>query len=171
MKYKGYEARVEYDHSIGILHGRVLNTLDVITFQTKNVDDLETAFKESVEDYIEACVECGKEPEKPFSGVLQLRLGARLHRAASITALHLGISLNSWIKNLVEEAVPDRSLVCAVEEITDYVAPYRVVRTVEVVETHNRSTKDEQEEVEAPSRFYKNRHEPRWNDKVNLAQS
>lgn len=169
MKYEGYEAKVDYDHSAKLLHGYVLNTLDVITFEAKNVDDLETAFKESVDDYIEACAEFGKKPEKPFSGVLQLRLGARLHRAASITAMHLGTSLNSWLKKLVEEAVPDRSLVCAVEETTDYVAPYRVVRTVEVVETHNHSAKDESEELESPSRFYENRHEPRWNEKGNLA--
>ena len=33
MEYKGYIARVEFDDEADILHGEVINTRDVITFQ------------------------------------------------------------------------------------------------------------------------------------------
>ena len=41
---------------------------DVITFQGKSVDELEKAFKDSIDDYLEFCEERGEEPDKPFSG-------------------------------------------------------------------------------------------------------
>ena len=55
MKYKGYSGHVEFDSDAGIFHGEVVDTRDVITFQGKSVDELETAFKDSIEDYLEFC--------------------------------------------------------------------------------------------------------------------
>ena len=55
LLYKGYTGHVEYDDEAGILHGEVLDTRDVITFQGKTVDEIETAFRESIEDYLEFC--------------------------------------------------------------------------------------------------------------------
>lgn len=37
MKYKGYEAIVEFDAEAEILHGEVINIRDVITFQSSSV--------------------------------------------------------------------------------------------------------------------------------------
>ena len=55
LLYKGYTGHVEYDDEAGILHGEVLDTRDVITVQGKTVDEIETAFRESIEDYLEFC--------------------------------------------------------------------------------------------------------------------
>lgn len=35
MRYKGYEARIEFDEDAHIFHGEVLYLRDVITFQTE----------------------------------------------------------------------------------------------------------------------------------------
>ncbi|WP_366933371.1 hypothetical protein [Nostoc sp. NMS7] len=46
MKYKGYEAIVEFDAEAEILHGEVINIRDVITFQGIATDrELRTAIK------------------------------------------------------------------------------------------------------------------------------
>jgi hypothetical protein len=41
MKYKGYEAIVEFDDEDRLFVGRVINTRDVIAFDASSVDELE----------------------------------------------------------------------------------------------------------------------------------
>jgi len=66
MENKGYLGEVEYDAQAKIFHGDVINTRDVITFQGTTVKEIEKAFKDSVDDYIDWCKEEGAEPEKPL---------------------------------------------------------------------------------------------------------
>ena len=70
LNYKGYTGHVEFDDQAGIFHGEVLDLRDVVTFQGKSVDELEQAFKDSVDDYLEFCQERNEEPDRPFSGKL-----------------------------------------------------------------------------------------------------
>jgi predicted HicB family RNase H-like nuclease len=67
MRYKGYDAVVEYDEEAGIFHGEVIDLSDVITFQGRSVSELKKALAGSVEDYLAFCRERGEAPEKPFS--------------------------------------------------------------------------------------------------------
>ena len=69
MKYKGYEAIVFFDDEAGIFHGEVVNIRDVITFQGNSVNELRTAFRESVEDYFAFCAEREEETNQPWLGV------------------------------------------------------------------------------------------------------
>ncbi|BAT52332.1 HicB protein [Nostoc sp. NIES-3756] len=98
MRYKGYEAVVEFDDEAEIFHGEVINIRDVITFQADNVKDLKQAFHDSIDDYLEFCKERGEEPEKPFSGKLMLRINPELHKTIAVKAKKEGKSLNSWIE-------------------------------------------------------------------------
>ena len=66
MRYKGYEAAVEYDEDAEIFHGDVINLRDVITFQGRSVSELKKAFAGSVEDYLAFCQTRGEDPEKLF---------------------------------------------------------------------------------------------------------
>ena len=103
MEYKGYIGIVEYDSEAKLFHGDVVNTRDVITFQGTTVDEIETSFTDSVEDYINWCKSEGVEPEKPYSGKFNLRLSPELHREVAITAKKLNLSIN----NFVEKALKD----------------------------------------------------------------
>jgi len=105
MKYKGYAGMVTFDDEAGIFHGEVVNTRDVITFQGSSVEEIRQAFKDSVDDYLEFCASRGEQPEKPFSGKLILRLPAELHQQAYVCARQAGISLNEWIKQVIERQV------------------------------------------------------------------
>ena len=102
MEYNGYHAVVTFDDDVGILHGEVIDTRDVITFQGKSVDELRQAFRDSVEEYLKICAERNREPDKPFSGRVVLRMEPEIHRAAVTAAKSGGISLNSWILNAVK---------------------------------------------------------------------
>ena len=102
LTYKGYTGHVEYDDTAGIFYGEVLDLRDVITFQGKSVEEIEQAFRESVDDYLEFCTQKGEEPDKPFSGRLMLRLPPKLHRKVYVSALQEGKSLNQWIAERLE---------------------------------------------------------------------
>ena len=106
MEYKGYVGRVEYDDEAGIFHGEVINTRDVITFQGATVAGLKKAFRGSVEDYLAFCSERGEEPEKQFSGQFVTRVSPDLHRRVNIAATLSGKSLNAWVTEQLESAVP-----------------------------------------------------------------
>lgn len=107
LTYKNYLGHVEFDEEAGILHGEVINTRDVITFQGETVAEIKQAFIASVEDYLAFCASRGEEPEKPFSGKFNLRLTPELHRKVYVAATHAGKSLNKWIVDLVEHAAQE----------------------------------------------------------------
>ncbi|MGB7414288.1 MAG: type II toxin-antitoxin system HicB family antitoxin, partial [Thermosynechococcaceae cyanobacterium] len=73
MKYKGYEATIEFDAEDRILFGRVVGTQDVIAFDGQTVDELEASFQAVVDEYLEDCEQVGKNPNKPCSGRFNLR--------------------------------------------------------------------------------------------------
>ena len=104
MKYKGYEAVVEFDSEAEIFHGEVINIRDVITFQGDSVKVLKQAFEESVEDYLDFCKQRGEEPDKPFSGKFVVRINPLLHKAIATKAKKEGKSLNSWIEQQLCES-------------------------------------------------------------------
>jgi predicted HicB family RNase H-like nuclease len=78
MEYKGYIGKVEIDEEAGILYGEVINVRDVITFEGTTVDEIQQAFRDSVDDYLDFCAQRGESPEKPFSGKFVVRLPAEL---------------------------------------------------------------------------------------------
>jgi predicted HicB family RNase H-like nuclease len=105
LKYKGYSGRVEYDDEAKIFYGEVIDTKDVITFQGTSVNEIEKAFRESIDDYLEFCRERGEKPDKPFSGKFVLRVPSDLHHKLYIQAIRSGKSLNNWIVDVIKEAV------------------------------------------------------------------
>lgn len=105
MEYKKYVAIIEFDDEAGLLHGEVMNTRDVITFQGSSVAELRHAFEESVDDYLAFCAERGEQPDKPFSGQFVTRLGAELHREIHFAATRAGQSLNAWVAETLTKAV------------------------------------------------------------------
>lgn len=105
MEYKGYIGKVEFDEDAGIIHGEVINTRDVITFQGESVAEVKTAFRESVDDYLEFCRTRGETPDKPFSGQFVTRIPPELHRQVNVAAAVSGKSLNAWVTEQLLGAV------------------------------------------------------------------
>jgi predicted HicB family RNase H-like nuclease len=102
LEYKGYSGNVEFDDEAAVFHGEVLDTRNVITFQGMSVDELEQAFRDSIDDYLDFCKDRGEEPDKPFSGRLMLRLPPEIHRRVYVEAEREGKSLNQWIADRLE---------------------------------------------------------------------
>jgi predicted HicB family RNase H-like nuclease len=105
MKYKGYTGHVEYDEEAKLFHGEVLGIKDVVTFQGTTVDEIEQAFRDSVDDYLAFCKERGEEPDRPFSGKFNLRIPPDLHAKLSTAAQLQGESLNNYITKMLQRSV------------------------------------------------------------------
>ena len=105
MKYKGYEANIDYDEDADIFHGEVADLRDVVTFQGCSVAELKKAFAASIEDYLAFCKERGEEPERPYSGEFLVRIDPSLHKDVSRAARKAGVSLNKWVAASLEKAV------------------------------------------------------------------
>jgi predicted HicB family RNase H-like nuclease len=101
MKYKGYTGSVEYDPDDRVFHGSVDDITDIVTFQGDSVEELETAFRDSVDVYLEFCAEDGVEPQRPCSGKFVLRITPEMHRAAAAAARTQDESLNGWITGAI----------------------------------------------------------------------
>ncbi len=99
LKYKGYLGRVVLDTDAGVLHGRVVNTRDIITFEADNVKDLEKEFRNSVNDYLDFCRERGENPDKPYSGKLSLRIPPQLHQWYATAAAARQQSINKVMEH------------------------------------------------------------------------
>lgn len=71
---KGYRGNADVFDEDGVFHGRILGIEDVVTFEATTVDELEKAFRDSVDDYLAFCEEIGKKPDREYSGTLSLRM-------------------------------------------------------------------------------------------------
>lgn len=103
MMYKGYEGIAEFDEDAHIFSGEVLGLKDVITFQGESVSELEQAFHDSVDDYLEWCSEDGVDPEKPYSGKMLLRFDPNLHRRVAAAAKKRKMSVNKFMEKAAED--------------------------------------------------------------------
>ena len=107
MEYKGYVTDVEFDDSVGRIHGRVVNSgaYPIATFEATDVVGIRTEFQRSIDEYLASCEEDGVEPRRPFSGKLNVRLGQELHQRVVRAAAESGMSLNRWIQHALEKSV------------------------------------------------------------------
>ncbi|QJP11557.1 type II toxin-antitoxin system HicB family antitoxin [Pseudomonas multiresinivorans] len=105
MKYQGYAARIEYSDDDGLFIGHVAGIRDVIGFHGESVSELREAFEEAIDDYLATCEKLGREPQRPFSGKLSLRLDPQLHAQVAIKAELSNQSINQWVVDRLGEVV------------------------------------------------------------------
>ena len=104
MKYKSYVARIDYDEVDRIFVGHLAGIKDIVGFHGTTVDELENAFRESVDDYLAICEETGRPAQKPYSGKLMLRVTPDAHAAVATTAAAHGKSINQWASEVLTKA-------------------------------------------------------------------
>ncbi|WP_374308123.1 type II toxin-antitoxin system HicB family antitoxin [Methylocella sp.] len=65
LNYKGYSSNVKFETDDQAWVGRLDGITDIIGFHAEKLEDLEVAFREAVDDYLEYCGTTGKEPNRP----------------------------------------------------------------------------------------------------------
>ena len=104
MKYKGYVAHIEYDEEDRIFVGHLAGIKDIVGFHGAAVDELESAFHESVDNYLSISEETGRVAQKPYSGKLMLRVSPVVHAAVACAAKINGQSINQWATDILGKA-------------------------------------------------------------------
>jgi predicted HicB family RNase H-like nuclease len=103
LQYKGYSGSIEASIEDRCIHGKILFISDLVTYEAQTIDELEKEFKIAVDDYLEFCKEIDKEPEKPFKGALNVRIGEERHRKAAILASNKKATINNIIVKALDE--------------------------------------------------------------------
>ena len=105
MTYKGYIGSVAFSEKDNVFFGKIEGINGLVNFEGESVKELTNAFHEAVEDYITYCKDEGIEPDKSYSGSLNVRLSPTIHRQIAILAKKAGLSLNAYIKDTLEKKV------------------------------------------------------------------
>ena len=64
MTYKGYNGSVEYSDEDNVYFGKIVGINDRITYEGVDTISLREDFETAIEDYLDLCMQIGKEPEK-----------------------------------------------------------------------------------------------------------
>lgn len=94
LKHKNYFGSVAFSSEDNILYGKIIGIDDLVTYEAESVEKLKKVFKESVEDYLETCKSLGKDPDKFFKGVFNVRTTNAVHRNLAILAEKKKMKLN-----------------------------------------------------------------------------
>ena len=105
MTYKGYIGSVNYSDKDQVFFGKIEGINGLVNFEGESVKELTEAFHEAVDDYLAYCQDEGIEPDKSYTGVLNVRLTPAIHRQMAMLALQAGLSINAYIKDALEEKV------------------------------------------------------------------
>jgi predicted HicB family RNase H-like nuclease len=102
LEHRGYVANVGYSASDKVFYGKIEGINDLVNFEADNVIQLEREFREAVDDYLATCQELGKEPDKTYKGVFNVRVSKDIHRKLAILASTKGVKLNEIVKRSLD---------------------------------------------------------------------
>lgn len=105
LQYKGYYGSVGVSIEAGCLFGKLEFIEPLVNYEGQSVSQLEQAFREAVDSYLETCEQLGYEVIKPCKGSFNVRIGSELHRHALIMAKKKGVNLNEFVKQSIEQSV------------------------------------------------------------------
>ena len=105
IEYKNYIATVDYSHDDKCFYGKLAMIDDLVTFEATNVDELESNFRNSVNDYIQTCEDLNRTPQKTYKGSFNLRIDPQLHKNIYKQALKENLSINAFIGKALKSIV------------------------------------------------------------------
>lgn len=103
MDYEGYIGSVHYSDEDEVFHGKLEGIRDLVTYEGTDVASLKNAFHEAVDDYFSFCNRKKKQPETPFKGSFNVRVGTELHKKAALFAAEHNKKLNSVVTEAIEK--------------------------------------------------------------------
>ena len=103
LRYKDFIATVQFSEEDESFIGRVEGIDSVVSFEGQTVYELKQAFEEAVESYLDFCKRKGiVEPQKSYTGFLNVHIHPDLHRRVAIKAKMMGTTLDAFINKVVE---------------------------------------------------------------------
>ena len=109
LKHKDYEGTAELDMSRKVCRGKILFIDDLVTYESPTPLGLQKEFEAAVDDYLETCLNLGREPQKPLKGQFNVRVPPALHKAASLRAVTDNVTLNDVMVRSLDAFINVRS--------------------------------------------------------------
>jgi non-homologous end joining protein Ku/predicted HicB family RNase H-like nuclease len=106
IRHGDYQGEVTFEDGKLVL--RILHIDDLITAEVDRASDVQAAFAELVEDYLESCAELGREPDRPFKGLFNVRIPPSLHRKVAFAAANEAVTLNAFVMAALDEKIEAR---------------------------------------------------------------
>jgi predicted HicB family RNase H-like nuclease len=103
MEYKGYYGSASFSEEDMVFHGKLEFIRDLVLYESDIAKGIVKEFHDAVDDYLDFCKEQGKEPDKPFKGVFNVRVRPELHRDAALHSSRAGITLNRFVTDALQE--------------------------------------------------------------------
>ena len=104
IEYNGFIGRITAVED-GVIHGRIANIRDVVSFEATTADELKTAFEESVKAYLAVCEMKRIEPRRNYSGNFRVKMPPELHERVHLLAVKEEVGLNSLIVDAIRTRV------------------------------------------------------------------
>ena len=104
LRHGSYVATLEVDEEDGVFVGRVVNAAGPVTFEGRDLPELQREFAQSVAVYEEVCREEGVAPMRPYSGRFLIRIGPDEHARLAAAAAAAGKSMNAWAATALARA-------------------------------------------------------------------
>ena len=105
LQHRGYWGSINASVEDNCLYGKLEFISPLINYEGDTIAELNAAFKEAVDDYLETCNSQGIEAEKPCKGSFNVRIGHELHLSAMIAAKKHNVSLNDFVKQQIANGV------------------------------------------------------------------
>ena len=107
LKYKGYVGSIEFSPEDNLLFGEILGIDGLVNYEGTTMQELTDSFHEAVEDYLAFCKDHNWAPQKSYSGAFNVRVSPATHRDIATRANEAGISINAFVKKVLDEAVKE----------------------------------------------------------------
>jgi predicted HicB family RNase H-like nuclease len=108
IKFKDHLGSVRFSAEDKVFYGKIEGINDLVTFEGQSVDELVSAFHESVEDYILLCEKAKKPVQKSYKGSFNVRIDPELHKKAAQLSSNLGFSLNQLVEEAIKRYLEDK---------------------------------------------------------------
>jgi len=92
----------------GVFFGKIECIDDLVTFEGESIREIQDAFENAVDDYLDICAGKGKDPKKSYRGSFNVRITPELHRKLARLAVESGLSLNQFAQNAIENEVREK---------------------------------------------------------------
>ena len=102
LHYKNYVGSVFFSEEDSVFHGKVIGITDSISFEGNSVKTLTEDFQNAVDEYLEFCLEVGKQP-----GIhaYSINLSPSVYDEAKSYAAQIGLSINDFVEDIIKSRI------------------------------------------------------------------
>lgn len=105
LHYKDYYGTIETSLEDNVLYGKVVGIRGLLSYEGTTLKELKKDFREVVDEYLNDCKEKDIKPQISYKGNFNVRVTPKLHRDLVVYAEQKDESLNSVVREAIENMI------------------------------------------------------------------